>query len=263
MTVATAFAPTFAPPDAEIEALSALPADELERLAEAAREITLCRRVLAKTGDNIVGEILRGAGPFYEWRHYPANDVYDSEFHAQYYYHAHPPEERVEGEHGHFHTFMRPLGMPAGIAPLPLDDLEADPDGNGALSHLIGISMDKAGQPIRLFTTNRWVTGETWYRAEDVIRMLDGFVIDHARPSWPANRWLSALVRIYRPQIVALLRERDRVVDAHAAGNPGVNVYEDRTLEVASEMRIDLDAHVAAVEMAARRARRRDRKVQG
>jgi len=25
------------------------------------------------------------------------------------------------------------------------------------------------------FYDNRWVTGETWYRAEDVIRMLDGF----------------------------------------------------------------------------------------
>lgn len=236
--------------------------ERLEALAEAAREVALCNRVLAKTGDNIVGEILRGAGPFYEWRHYPSNDVYDAEYHAQYYYHAHPPEERVDGEHGHFHTFLRPLGMPAGIAPAPLPDLQPDEDGNGALSHLIGVSMDKAGRPIRLFTTNRWVTGETWYRAEDVIRMLDQFVVDHARPSWPANRWLTALLRLYRPQIEGLLLARDRAIAAHAARNPGVNVYEDRGLEVASELRIDLEARLAAVEIAARRARRRDRKSQ-
>lgn len=248
--------------DGDADDLDGLPDEQIEALAEAAREITLCNRVLAKTGDNVVGEILRGAGPFYEWRHYPANDVYDAEYHAQYYYHAHPPEERVDGEHGHFHTFLRPLGMPAGVVPLPLPDLKPDEDGNAALSHLIGISMDKAGRPIRLFTTNRWVTGETWYKAEDVIRMLEHFVVDHARPSWPANRWLTALLRIYRPQIVALIEARDQTIGRYAAEHPGVNVYEDRGLEVTSEMRINLDAKLAAVELAARRVRRRERKSQ-
>ncbi len=248
--------------DPGVADLETMSLEDLETLADAAREIALCNRVLAKTGDNVVGEILRGAGPFYEWRHYPANDVYDSEYHSQYYYHAHPPEERVDGEHGHFHTFMRPLGMPPGVVPAPLPDLQVDEDGNGALSHLIGISMDKAGRPIRLFTTNRWVTGETWYQAEDVIRMLDGFAVDHARPSWPANRWLTALLRLYKPQIVDLLRQRDVTIARHAASHPGVNVFEDRGLEVTSEVRIDLEERLASVEAAARRARRRDRKAQ-
>ncbi|HYC04439.1 MAG TPA: hypothetical protein VED40_14180 [Azospirillaceae bacterium] len=236
-----------------------LPDEEIEALSEAAREVQLCMRVLAKTGDNVVGEVLRGGGPFYEWNHYPASDVYDPEFHAQFYYHAHPEEERVSGEHGHFHTFMRPLGMPAGISPVALPDLKPDEDGNGALSHLVGISMNKAGQPIRLFTTNRWVTGETWYRAEDVVRMLDGFVIDHARPSWPLNRWITALVRLFRREIVDLLRERDRTLARWQAEHPGANAYEDRGIEVTSEIGISLEDHVQRVEQARRAVRRRQR----
>ncbi len=51
-------------------------------------------RVVAKTGGNIVGEALRGQGTFYEWNHYPKGDVYDSETHPQYYYHAHAAGQR-------------------------------------------------------------------------------------------------------------------------------------------------------------------------
>lgn len=238
--------------------LDSLPLEELEALSAAAREVAECVRVLAKTGDTVVSEILRGAG-FYEWSHYPADDVYDAEYHAQYYYHAHPEAERASGEHGHFHTFLRPLGMPAGMAPAPLPDLKPDEDGNGALSHLVGISMDAQGRPVRLFTTNRWVTGETWYRAADVARMLDCFVVDHARPSWPANRWITALVRLYRAEIVRLLHERDAEVARRQAAAPGANVFEDRRLEVTSETWISVEDHAARIEQARRRARRRQR----
>ncbi len=43
---------------------------------------------------------------------------------------------------------------------------------------MIGIAMSPAGVPIRLFTTNRWVTGETLYAADDVITLLDRFLMD-------------------------------------------------------------------------------------
>src|SRR5712691_5495686 len=92
----------------------------LGAMAAAGREIQECERVLRKTGDTVVSETLRGAGVFYEWNHYPEGDVYDPESHAQYYYHAHPPQLRGGNEHGHFHTFLRPRGMPPGTAPLML-----------------------------------------------------------------------------------------------------------------------------------------------
>jgi hypothetical protein len=236
---------------------SALPHDDLQAMAEAAREVVTCQRVLAKTGDNIVGKILRGAGTFYEWRHYPPGDIYDAEFHAQYYYHAHPESERTTNEHGHFHTFQRPLGMPAGVKPAPLPDYRPPTGDNDALSHIVGLSMDRAGMPIRLFTTNRWVTGETWYAAEDVVRMLDGFVIDHARPSWPVNRWITALMRLFRPQIVRLLHARDAEIRRRQAERPGANIYEDRTLEVISDAEISVEDQIARIELAVRHARRR------
>jgi hypothetical protein len=231
---------------------------ELQVMAEAAREVLNCQRVLTKTGDNIVAEILRGAGTFYEWRHYPPGDIYDAEYHAQYYYHAHPEDERVSGEHGHFHTFLRPLGMPPGVTPVPVPDLREPASENDALSHLVGISMNRAGLPIRLFTTNRWVTGETWYAAADVVRMLDSFVIDHARPSWPANRWITALMRMFRPQIVELLHARDTEIIRRRSIAPQVNVFEDRDLEVASEMRVSIEDQIARIELALARARRRE-----
>jgi len=66
------------------------------------------------------------------------------------------------------------------------------------------------GDPIGLFYVNRWVTDETWYPAEAVIAMLDRFAIDHVFPNWAVNRWLTALLRLYRPHIEALIRQGPR-----------------------------------------------------
>ena len=221
--------------------LGDLPRSRLEDMAAAGDEILECCHVLARTSDNLVGELLRDAGTFYEWNHYPDGDVYDHETHSQYYYHAHPQELR-SGEHGHFHTFLRPPGIPVGISPAPVPDLEMPEDETDALCHLVAISMDPVGVPIKLFTVNRWVTGEIWYTASDARAMLECFLIDHARPSWPVNRWISAMIRLYRPEIGALLDRRDAAVAAWRRDHPDSNVYEDRKLELTSVMDVDVDA---------------------
>jgi len=226
--------------------LSKLTDDEVRALAQAGAEVFECFRILAKSGDNLVGELLRNTGTFYEWDHYPKGDVYDQETHSQYYYHAHPAEERP-GEHGHFHTFLRPKGMPEGISPAPLADYKPPEDPDDALSHIIGISMDNQGIPIRLFTTNRWVTGEIWYEAADVERLIEHFEIDLAQPSWPVNRWISAMVQLYRPQIAELVRARDVTLGEWARKHPDRNAYEDRDLEVTSSMEISVDDQLAAI----------------
>lgn len=229
---------------------------QLRGLLDAAQEVKLCQRTLAKTGDNILTELLRGQGTIHEWRHYPPGDVYDAEFHAQYYYHCHPAEERKAGEHGHFHTFLRPLGMPDSVKPAPLPDYIPPNDTNEALSHLIGIGVSATGDIVRLFTTNRWVTGETWYAANDVIAMLDNFVIDHARPSWPVNRWITAVLRLFRPQIEALLAKRDVEIARRAWLYPGTNIFDDRELEIPSEIQVSTLTQIAQVEQAWRTLRR-------
>jgi len=141
----------------------------------------------------------------------------------------------------------RAKGMPTGIQCVENKGDEPWPSGDDALSHLVGISMDKYGYPTDLFTTNRWVTGETWYRSEDVIRMLDVFEIDHAYPSWPVNRWIGAMVRLYRPSIEALLRERDATVNAWNRKHPQADVFEDRELELTSKTPITVARQIEAI----------------
>ncbi|MEX0923432.1 MAG: hypothetical protein WDZ84_11710 [Rhodovibrionaceae bacterium] len=235
--------------------LGRLPPQEIAELAAAAETLAEVARVLAKTGDNVVGELLRGTETFYEWDHYPAGDVFDSDSNSQYYYHAHPPGQRFAGEHGHFHTFLRPRGMPRGIKPAPQPAAAPLQDPNDALSHLVAVAMDARGLPIRLFTTNRWVTGEVWYRAEDVCRMLPRFSVDHAQPSWPVNRWITALVTLFRPQIVALLRARDAALHAYDRRVVPPDVFEDRGLEIVSYAEIVIEAQIETLRSRSHRRR--------
>ncbi len=222
-------------------------------MMRAGERIIECYRLLAKSDVNVVGEVLRGQGEFFEWDHYPPGDVYDFETHAQYYYHAHPPEGRVEkfgAEHGHFHTFLRPKGMPKGAKPAPVPDYEEPEGDNDALTHFIGVATNRAGFPIRLFTTNRWVTGETWYTAKTVISMLDRFEMDMAWPSMPVNIWITAMLRLFRPDIETLLMERDRMVADWERDHPGKNVYEDRDLDITSIRNISVERQIKRVNKA-------------
>src|SRR5579883_116142 len=250
--------------------LTRLKRAELEAMAEAGAEVLDCRRVLAKTGDTVVSEALRGAAGFREWTHYPEGDVYDPETHAQFFYHAHPPAGRAAGEHGHFHTFLRPRGMAPGTRPLMMPELAiadapAAPAGpavppapqpnqgadNDEFSHLVAIPMDERGNAIRLFTTNRWVTGETWYAAADVAAMIGRFTIDLARPSWPLNRWLTAMFRLFRPQMAALAFARDEAVMSWRRRHRGkVHVFEDQRLEITSSIDIDVEEQIRRIALA-------------
>lgn len=233
---------------------------ELRRLRSAAADVAECGRILAKTGHNVVGELLAGAGQFLQWAHYPDGDAHDPESHAQYYYHAHPQSaSRPFAEHGHFHLFLRRAGMPRAARPEPGQSPVA---GDGAeLAHLIAISMDEFGDATRIFTTNRWVTGDTWYAAEHVIAMLDRFDMDVARPNWLVNRWVTAMARLFRPQIVDLLRERDAIVSSWNRAHRGTDVFEDRRLEIISSLEIRVDRQIAAVAAAGSSLKRRDSRI--
>jgi hypothetical protein len=202
-------------------------------------QIQECYRVLKKANSNITWEILRQSAPFVQWDHYPKGDVFDSETQSQYYYHAHPAAvpSNTRDENGHFHLFLRKKGIPEHLKPIKMQK-KGRPKGSKEddVCHLIGISMNKQGYPIELFTTNRWVTGETWYDADSVIELLDYFNIDHSYPSWPLNLWLSSIVRVYKKDIIALIKMRDETIQKWQEANLGINVYEDRGLEVTSSL---------------------------
>lgn len=227
--------------------LTTLPADRRREMLAAGREIAACYSALEKGGLNIVGEVLRGQGDFVELEHYPSDDVFDAETHGQYYYHAHRGNEI---EHGHFHLFLRADGMPKGCRPVdyPLAS-ESWPTGDEAISHLIAVSMDAWGYPMGLFCTNRWVTAEAWYPAEQVVAMLDRFAIVHAFPNWAVNRWITAMVRLYRPHIEALIRQRDAVIAARQQKFPARDVFEDRELDITNYLPINVPTLIQQLEI--------------
>ena len=231
-------------------------------MAAAALVVSECRRELTARNRNVVSEVTAGEATLPEWRHYPEGEAYDPKSHAQYFYHSHPASERPPREHGHFHTFLRAEGMPPGVAPLLLPEIavadvgalppQAAPLKRGTreeVSHLVAIAVDARGEPIRLFTTNRWVTGETWYRADDVILMLACFAVEAAEPSATVNRWVSAMLRLFHPQISALIRARDNMIMTRRR-HRRTHVFEDPTLEITSSLEISLDTQLAFLERA-------------
>lgn len=240
-------------------------------MAACGRVVLDCQRRWAASGTTVLAAALDG-GVAEDWRHYPAEDVYDAATHAQYFYHAHPPAERGAAEAGHFHTFLRARGMPAGVRPLVLPEL-AIPDNPAApalppvpsapqsaagedgepWSHLAAIAIGPTGWATRLFTTNRWVTGETWYAAADVALMLDRFAVGTAAPARPLDRWITAMLGLFRPQIAALLRARDAAVMGWRQRRRGkVHVFEDRRLEVTASCEIDVLGQMGQIEAALR-----------
>lgn len=180
-------------------------------LLTAASEALYWDHVLAKTGESVMTAILGDVRQVEAWQHYPDPDAYDPDSGSQFYYHSHGPNS---AEHGHFHCFLRPEGL------------------TGPLHHLIALAVDPAGRPVRLFTVNSWVTGADWLDAAGTIALLPQFDLQLNRPAWPACRWLTALLTLYRPEITALLLERDQGLDIAA--------LEDRSRSTLSECVINL-----------------------
>jgi len=227
-----------------------VPLRQLKRMAQAADDVLKALRVLGSAGTNPVAQVLAHQGEFVESDHFPKGDIYDDQNASQYYYHAHRAES---GEHGHFHTFIRAKGIPAAMKPAPYSGSAERPLGEDAICHLIAISMNRAGLPTALFTTNRWVTGETFYAARHVIHLLRRFDIDHAYPCLATNRWIGALMRLFEPQIELLLMQRDETIRNWEHEHPGADVFEDRELEITSQLPIDIDEQIARVDEALQR----------
>jgi hypothetical protein len=221
------------------ERLSRCSNEELKKMLAAGEEIEEWDGILQKTGLSVIQKVLQGQNIVLTMEHYPLNDTFDNKTYSQYYYHAHR-----EKEHGHFHLFLRQGGMEEGTLPLlwdkQLDDIQT-------FAHLVAISMDDEGYPLTLFTVNRWVTGESWYAPEDLKKMVDRFDVSHAHPSYVANRWLKAMLILFRPQIDDLIDERDQILMRWQRGIPLKDVLENRELDVISEEKISIEAQLKVI----------------
>lgn len=194
------------------------------RRAQAAGQVLAVQWQFASQGRSLAGAALAGARRFVEWAHYPREDHVDSASGARFFYHSHSADQRPAGEHGHFHVFVPTPGEPE------------------AISHLIAISLDAKGLPVALFTTNQWVTGEAWRDASTLGALLPAFSLDARGRLAPVARWLSGMVALYEDVILALLHERDR----RLGGDPAA--FENRSLHVLSQARIDLPQRLQSIE---------------
>ncbi|MGA8262532.1 MAG: hypothetical protein WB783_20160 [Arenicellales bacterium] len=182
----------------------------------------------AADGGSAPARLLGAARGFVEWAHYPQPDAIDPQSGWRFYYHCHPASQRPAREHGHFHIFVPGPGT-------------AESGGNG-FSHLVGLSVDARGLPWRLFTTNKWVTDETWQPAGTLERHLRAPHLHGAEPRDVAM-WLENLVLLFSAEITALLHARDLRL-------AGGDRLEDHRLQMPSQRRIDLARRLRALETA-------------
>lgn len=229
---------------------SSLSETELSSMQAAADDMISVLEEAAEKGKHILIDILNASNdePFTEWQHYPPGDVQDKKKGAVWFYHAHAEDDgdRPWDEHGHFHTFVYTEHVQDGVEPIALP---AEPDfDKGGLCHLIAVSFDNAGTPVRVFTTNRWVADEWMYPADEVIGLIDKFVIETEK--FPlTSRWLMAAMKLFRPQIEWSLRERDAALAQIRAKDPE-SFSENQDYEVLSSFPFDLGGQIEAVENA-------------
>jgi hypothetical protein len=173
------------------------------------------------------------------WEHYPDLDARDAKTKSRWYYHVHAPGDRDPSEHGHFHLFLHLTQLDAGVeaivSPKSKDDDEPVP-----MTHLIGLAINHYGIPCQWFATNRWVTDEYMHSAETMISHMDRYNVDDTEEDKTVNRFLTAMVALYRDEIGELLIERDNKLISLGAGPDNLDIYEEGN-DVLASYNIDLD----------------------
>jgi hypothetical protein len=159
--------------------------DELFAMQNSLKDMLDIQNQLARLNSNVVMEVLKNEDEFYDSNHYPKGEVYDPLTECQYYYHAHRA-----GEHGHFHTFHI---------------CDPNPE-HYRFAHLISISMDNFGNPIKLFAVTQWHEGEVLLNFEEAKWRIQHFQITHNYPSEIVNRWLNNAYKAFEPQMVELMQ---------------------------------------------------------
>jgi hypothetical protein len=207
---------------------------------EAARIVVETITAMAEEGQPLMTRVLPASDAIC-WEHYPDDDARDRETRSRWYYHVHAPGDRDPAEHGHFHLFLHRTQMdePAGTIAAPAEGDEAP----ALVAHVAGLSIDHQGIPIAWFATNRWVTDEFMYPAETMIAHLDRFNVDHTPEDDAVNRFLTAMVALYRDELAQLLRERDaRIAHLRERSVTG-SIYESGN-DVLATIPIDIDAKI-------------------
>lgn len=200
---------------------------------EAAQILIDATLAMHASGKSLMHLVLPANSEPEQWAHYPPDDAVSPVSGCRYFYHCHPPEERSEGEHGHFHLFL-PLDLFA--ARDCLSGPSEDDEKRAEVVHIAALSFDIHGIPRQLFTTNRWVTDEYLMSAVAIRSALARFDLVGADGDPLVNQWLTAFIKLAREPIFDLLCQRDAFLEGKDW--PG----EDRNIIITSCMMLDLQA---------------------
>ena len=172
---------------------------------------------LERAGTSVMS-LARGGRPQEPWTLYPDElGVFDRKRHSQFYYHAHPGADH---EAGHFHTVR----------------LFRD-----HTVHLVAISMAHTGWPRVLFTLNLWAIGDAYASPEELIRYTRQYGIESSRKGDARLvRFINLMFRAFRPEIEPLQEAKERAIERYRAAHGGADPFEDRSVEILSQVEIDV-----------------------
>ena len=202
------------------------------------------QQMITLEGKNILHYTLRDNDRHKSMLHYPKGDRIDHTTGAQYFYHCHR-ENTQSTEHGHFHCFLRYPQIPKRIKPTSLPDWDKYID--NPMTHLVAIAMNQVGEPIRLFSVNRWITSEIWYDAKHTHNFINRFNMTLADdPYWiTLDRWVEAMIHLFAPQIAWLNQARDEAILLNKKNHPySESIYEEEAIEELSEIPISLKQQI-------------------
>lgn len=210
--------------------------ETLENMRASGLQVVHWQSILDKVDATVISEVVPKNDPFFVREHYPYDEVFDDETLSLYYYHSHRP-----GEHGHFHLFYCDEEVLEKYTPLSTT-------GKCRSSvHLFAISIHPDGTPLSFFTTNHWITPKEWWYSSDTIQeLVDQFEITHSYPSYPANQWITHMVRLFKPQIQDILAQRD--ITLKESELPLDKALKDKSMEILSQVPISIESQLEAID---------------
>ena len=185
---------------------SALENEELIKICDAGNRVRHWNNVLRKTEETPLSSLMYGVETIEQDMEYPSQTVQDFESGCQYYFHSHSDRN---GEFGHLHTYVMEPGIPKGIRGQSPATLGDHSNKLRTHCHLVAVVVNKSCMPQSLFTVNHWSSQEAKYSLENLEQILNCFDVGHAWPSYPANRWMCSILKLFKPQIMHLFEERE------------------------------------------------------
>ena len=172
---------------------------------------------LERKGTSVI-DLARDGQPSQPWRLYPGeNGIFDPDTRYQFYYHSHGSDH----EAGHFHT------------------VRLFPDHT---AHLVAISMTSDGWPQALFTLNLWAIGDAYESAGNLRHDVRRFRLAEQVGPPALVRFVNLIFETFGPHIEQLQTEKIAALAGHRAAHPGLDVFDDRSLEVLSRVEVDVRA---------------------